>query len=143
MRRNGLVLLIASSLIGVGWFAFADSPETPEQVQKLLQQLKKADKEIKKLPLLPPLDIEETKQPTPAADSAPAKAEAPGKADEDLLQKAGLKTDGPALLEFFRSRTLRDEEREGVARRIRQLGAESYRQREQAYAALTKGGPRI
>src|SRR5699024_6080558 len=43
----------------------------------------------------------------------------------------------------FRSRTLRDEERDSVARQIRQLGAESYRQREQAHRALIHGGPKI
>ncbi len=143
MRGNGLVLLIASVLIGAGWFAFADSPpETPEQVQKFLQKLKEADKEVKNRPILPPLDVEETKQATPAAAEAP-KPEEPGKADEEILRKAGLKTDGPALLEFFRSRTLRDGERDQVARQIRQLGAESYRLREQATRALVKGGPKI
>ena len=45
---------------------------------------------------------------------------------EATLRQAGLKTDGPALLEFFRQRTLTDEERRHLqarvpkARRVRQ-----------------------
>ena len=61
--------------------------------------------------------------------------------DEKLLQAANLKTDGPALLEFFRKRTLPEAQQETIRGLIRQLGADNYRVREQAAAALVERGP--
>src|SRR5438105_2339154 len=62
-------------------------------------------------------------------------------ADEALLKSAALKCDGPALLDFFRKRTLLDSERESAGKLIRQLGSETYRLREQAMAELIGRGP--
>jgi len=62
-------------------------------------------------------------------------------ADEKALQAAGVKTDGEALLHFFRQRTLTPEERAKVDDLIRQLGATAFKVREQATAALIARGP--
>jgi hypothetical protein len=61
--------------------------------------------------------------------------------DEALLREAGFGTDGPALLAFFRSRSLGPADRERLAALVRQLGSDDYTQREQASAALTSRGP--
>src|SRR5262245_50870499 len=60
--------------------------------------------------------------------------------DEALLKGAGLKTDGPALLEFFRKNTLHARERERLQQLVHQLGDPSFRVREQAAAELMKLG---
>src|SRR5437764_184960 len=41
--------------------------------------------------------------------------------DEARIKSAGLKSDGPALLEFFKKRTLTEEDRAKVQKLIRQL----------------------
>jgi hypothetical protein len=64
-----------------------------------------------------------------------------GKADERRLEAAQLKHDGASLLEFFRRRTLTDEEREKAKESIRQLGNESFKIREHAVADLVARGP--
>src|SRR5262245_66642173 len=53
-------------------------------------------------------------------------------ADERQLRDAGVGTDGPALLEFFRRRTLTDADRAAVAKLIIQLGDENSHQRDEA-----------
>jgi HEAT repeat protein len=62
-------------------------------------------------------------------------------ADERKLQAAKLQHDGPALLEFFRKRTLTDLERANVEILIHKLGARAFRIREQAAAELVTRGP--
>lgn len=62
-------------------------------------------------------------------------------ADELLLKNAGLKSDGPALLDFFRRRTLAEDKRAEVRDIIKQLGANSYRVREHAMNDLIGRGP--
>lgn len=61
---------------------------------------------------------------------------ASGDADERLLEGAGLSLDGPALLEFFRKRTLADADQSKIKELIRQLGDESFETREKAMASL-------
>ncbi|MCI0461960.1 MAG: PQQ-binding-like beta-propeller repeat protein [Gemmataceae bacterium] len=63
------------------------------------------------------------------------------KADEQRLQAAGLKHDGPALLQFFRQRSLTDSERASVELLIQRLGARAFKVREQAAADLVARGP--
>jgi hypothetical protein len=62
-------------------------------------------------------------------------------ADERKLQAARLGHDGPALLEFFRKRTLTDAERANVEILILKLGARAFRVREQASNELVERGP--
>jgi hypothetical protein len=64
-------------------------------------------------------------------------------ADEQTLKAANLGTDGPALLEFFRSHTLTDADREQVRRLIGQLGDDDFDVREKASADLVKLGPKV
>ena len=64
----------------------------------------------------------------------------PAAADEKLLQAANLKTDPPSLLEFFRQRTLPDNERDKYRALVKQLGSEVFRQREQAMNELVRRG---
>ncbi len=73
----------------------------------------------------------------------PAWAEGPNQAakDEQTLKTAQLKSDGEGVLNFFRGRTISDEERAKVVKLIGQLGAASFRQREEAAAALIARGP--
>jgi hypothetical protein len=63
------------------------------------------------------------------------------RADEQLLAQARVGADGPALLEFFRARTLTGARREKVLALIQQLGAQSYAARSKASAELIKMGP--
>lgn len=61
-------------------------------------------------------------------------------ADEATLTEAGFKTDGPALLEFFRKRTLSDADKDKLQDTLRRLGDVSFRVREQATADLIAAG---
>src|SRR5262245_41491966 len=72
---------------------------------------------------------------TAAADEANLRA-----ADEKLLQEAGLKADGPALLDFFRKRTLSDADIAKLADTVRRLGDKSFTVREKATADLIAAG---
>lgn len=60
--------------------------------------------------------------------------------DEKVLQAAKLKTDADSILEFFRQRTLPDDEREKYRTYVKQLGSEVFRLREQAMNELVKRG---
>ena len=53
-------------------------------------------------------------------------------ADVKTLTDNKIPTDGPGLATYFRKRTLADDTRARVARLIRQLGADTFREREQA-----------
>ena len=64
-------------------------------------------------------------------------------ADEKKLKAADLKTDGPALLAFLKSRSLSDEEGERVDILIAELGASSFKVREQAAKDLIAKGPAV
>src|SRR5262249_21425105 len=70
---------------------------------------------------------------TVAADLANLQATA---ADESLLKAAGMPTDTPALLEYFRRRTLTDHIQQNLTTLIGQLGNSSFKVREQASAEL-------
>ena len=61
-------------------------------------------------------------------------------ADEQLLQRAQLGTDGPALLAYFRQRTVGDADRQRIEGLIRQLGDPSYALRERATTELVACG---
>jgi hypothetical protein len=64
------------------------------------------------------------------------------RADEQTLARAGVKTDGPALLQFFRDRTLSEAEQQQLGSEVEHLGALAYRAREQAATRLVRAGPR-
>src|SRR5947209_4801632 len=61
-------------------------------------------------------------------------------ADEAIVKGAGLRTDGPALLEFFAKLTLDAGDKATLQRLIEQLGDQSFRVREKASAELKKWG---
>ncbi len=61
-------------------------------------------------------------------------------ADTELLRSAGVATDGPGLIEYFRKRVVNDHDREQVAKLIRDLSNEDFDVREKATAALTTIG---
>src|SRR5262245_50521623 len=61
-------------------------------------------------------------------------------ADEQLLQRAQVGTDGPALLAYFRQRTVGDADRQRIEGLIRQLGDPAYAVRERATAELVACG---
>lgn len=63
--------------------------------------------------------------------------------DEHILKAANLKSDGESLITFFKRRTLPEGHQQKVKALIRQLGAESYREREQAAAELLTFGPGV
>jgi hypothetical protein len=75
------------------------------------------------------------------ARSPAAADQKPTSADERLLEKTGLKTDGASLLTFFRQRTLTPVDRALAEDLIQKLGANSFRVREQATARLLERGP--
>jgi HEAT repeat protein len=60
--------------------------------------------------------------------------------EEKLLKEAGLPTDGPGLLDYFRRRTLSQADRERLASLVRQLGNRSFARRERASEALVAVG---
>jgi hypothetical protein len=64
-------------------------------------------------------------------------------ADEAILKKASVPTEGDALLAFFRKRTLPESERPAILQQIRQLGSEDSSERETASAALIQRGPAV
>ncbi len=72
----------------------------------------------------------------PAAEPAKPALPGPDPADEALLKAAGLGTDGPALLEFFRKRTVSPDDEKRAAELVAQLGDEQYARREQATRQL-------
>ena len=63
-------------------------------------------------------------------------AAADGDADERLLREAGVGTDGPALVQFFRGRLVTGADRDRIAALIKQLGDDSFEMRETASAQL-------
>lgn len=62
-------------------------------------------------------------------------------AEETQLREAGIGIDGPALLQYFRSRTINDTDRARVEAQIRQLSAEDFADREKASQELIRLGP--
>jgi outer membrane protein assembly factor BamB len=85
--------------------------------------------------LLVPLALAALLFPTPAVAYDPV-------ADECALRNAGVGTDGPALMQFFRSRTAGAADRDRITALIKQLGDDSFDQRERASAELLAIGPR-
>ncbi len=73
----------------------------------------------------------------PGVPAAAAPAE---DGDERLLREAGIASDGPALLRFFRDRVAGGDERDRIAALIKQLGDDSFDQREKASAQLVAIG---
>jgi HEAT repeat protein len=62
------------------------------------------------------------------------------KADLGALRTAGLDTDGPGLVTFFKKRTLSEADRKRVAELIGKLGADTFADREKATRELIKLG---
>jgi HEAT repeat protein len=60
--------------------------------------------------------------------------------DELLMQNARLGTDAPALLEFFRKRTLREADVQQINRLVAQLGSDRFKEREDATRQLIEFG---
>src|SRR5262245_17070049 len=60
--------------------------------------------------------------------------------DEAVLKAAGLASDGPALLRFFRQRTPTEAELARLAAEVRRLGADSFQERERATRQLRAAG---
>src|SRR5947209_511870 len=73
--------------------------------------------------------------PAPAAG-----AEDTLSADEQTLRDAGLGTDGTALLDFYRQRTLNPEAQDQIRGLVRRLGDHVYRVRRKASSELVALG---
>jgi HEAT repeat protein len=71
----------------------------------------------------------------------PAPAAEAGAADKEVLKTAGLGTDGAALLEYFRARTLTEANRARIKDLIARLGHRFYKERNKASAELAALGP--
>src|SRR4051812_4725730 len=83
--------------------------------------------------------------PGGAADPKPAEPKAatevsPTEPDELTLKAAGLASDGPALLEFFRARTWVEADRDQLANLVRQLGDATAEARDRTAAELVRRG---
>lgn len=129
MRGSWLQPLFAAAAIALALGALAADPPLPPPPPPLFP---------------PPLDVKSlsgTKRP--AQPPVKPKLEDPIAADEEMLKSAGVGVSAPALLEFFRKRTLPMTERAEVEQLVRRLGAESYRERERATADLVGRGPRV
>lgn len=65
----------------------------------------------------------------------------PARADDAaVLSAAKVGVDGPALLDWFRARTLSPADRQALAEHIRNLGSRSFSVRERAHEAILKRG---
>jgi hypothetical protein len=62
--------------------------------------------------------------------------------DIALLKEAGVRTDGPALLEYLRQQTLKDGERDNIAAILQRLDDKSFQKREKAVADMIGQGPK-
>jgi HEAT repeat protein len=60
--------------------------------------------------------------------------------DEKQLNAAGVGTDGPALLAYFRQRTLTEDDRQRLAEHVRLLGSRTHKVRERATSDLIRAG---
>ncbi len=87
------------------------------------------------LPLLPG-------RATPQPDGKGPPPPAEGAADEKLLRDAGLATDGPGLLDYFRKRTPSGNDRERLAKLVADLGHRTFSRREKATRELLTAGER-
>lgn len=65
----------------------------------------------------------------------------PGDTDEKILADAGSSADGPSLVAFLKGRIPTAQQRERLPAMVRQLGDESFDNREQASKALRDAGP--
>jgi hypothetical protein len=74
------------------------------------------------------------------ADASPSEAELLLAQDEKTLREAGVSSDGPGLLDFFRRRTPSNEDLDRLRAAIRRLGDESFHVREQASRDLAAAG---
>jgi hypothetical protein len=72
----------------------------------------------------------------PCEAARPDEAKEPRPEDVKLLQDAGVATDGPGLLAFFRKQTLSDEQRRAIAESIKELGDDDFEVRQRASAKL-------
>src|SRR5437016_3855554 len=68
-------------------------------------------------------------------------AEGPGIDDELMLRSAGLPSDGPGLLAFFKNRTATSVEEEKLNKLIEGLGAKDEAARSKAFQELAGLGP--
>jgi hypothetical protein len=66
-----------------------------------------------------------------------------GTPEDHILQAAGLATDGPALLDFFRRRLVTEADRPRIQELIRQLGNNAFAVREKAANDLILRGPGV
>jgi hypothetical protein len=62
-------------------------------------------------------------------------------ADEEAVRGAGLETEGPALVDFFRKRTPGEKVRQNIETLVRALGSKSFRIRQNACKELVVLGP--
>jgi hypothetical protein len=67
-------------------------------------------------------------------------ADTEAEVDEATLKDAGVGTDGPALLAYFRGRTLSPADLRHLQEMVRQLGSDRFQAREEASRELVKGG---
>ena len=75
---------------------------------------------------------------------APSRADEPEvDYDREMLKEHGLKAEGPALLDFFRGRTLDDAKRKKVQQLIRDLGHPRFAVRDKASKELAAFGPSV
>jgi hypothetical protein len=83
--------------------------------------------------------------PPPAPPAAKAEDEKLTKKQEDekLLKEHKLATEGPALLDYFKKRTLDDKALDSAGGLVKQLGDSDYFVREKATESLRKIGPGI
>jgi HEAT repeat protein len=80
-------------------------------------------------------------QGTAARTAEPERAQERLASDVKLLRRAGVASDGPGLVDFFRKQTLGDEQRRTIGQLIVQLGDDRFTVRERATRELKALGP--
>jgi HEAT repeat protein len=109
-------------LVGLSIVALTLAGSAKDVVEKLPPDAKREEKKVDTPP----------KPPEPPLD--------PIKAAEKTLADAKIDTDAKSLLEFFKSRTLSDDDRAKLLTTIRRLGDDDFDVREQASEELTRAG---
>jgi hypothetical protein len=122
------VRILFVCLLGIG-IAFASSAQDKSDP--------KLDKLEKDPPPKPPDVPKDPPKPDEPKDKPP---EDPIKAAEKILTAANIKTDTKSLQDFFRTRTLSDDDRSKLLTTIRRLGDDDFDVREQATDELKKAG---
>lgn len=127
------VRVLLACLLGIGIAFTTTAKDKPVDKDAKVDDKKGGDKKLS-------TGKDDPKDPLKADEPKEKPSEDPIKAAEKVLHDAGIKTDARSLLDFFKSRTLTDDDRNQLLTTIRRLGDDDFDIREQATEELKKAG---